>query len=107
MPSLRHPDLVADFALRLAHGLRLLSRAALRKQSSTAEQKTMENGVQQARNIDGSIVVDRRAMLPGPVLLVDDMVDSRWTMTGAAWLLRSNGCGEVWPLALARTGRGE
>ncbi len=39
----------------------------------------------------------------GPVLLVDDMVDSRWTLTVAAWLLRSKGSGEVWPLALALT----
>ena len=35
---------------------------------------------------------------------VDDMVDSRWTFTLAAWLLRSNGGGEVWPLALAQVG---
>jgi ATP-dependent DNA helicase RecQ len=40
----------------------------------------------------------------GPVLLVDDMVDSRWTLTVAAWLLRSHRGGEVWPLALAQTG---
>jgi len=41
------------------------------------------------------------------VLLVDDMVDSRWTLTVAAWLLRSHGCGAVWPLALAQTGGGQ
>jgi ATP-dependent DNA helicase RecQ len=39
------------------------------------------------------------------VLLVDDMVDSRWTLTAAAWLLRSHGSGEVFPLALALAGR--
>jgi ATP-dependent DNA helicase RecQ len=39
--------------------------------------------------------------LPGPVLLVDDIVHSRWTMTVGAWLLRENGSGEVWPLALS------
>lgn len=44
---------------------------------------------------------------PSAVLLVDDMVDSRWTLTLAAWLLRSNGSGPVWPLALARSGGGE
>ena len=43
----------------------------------------------------------------GPVLLVDDMIDSRWTMTIAAWLLRSHGSGEVFPLALAFTGHDE
>ena len=45
--------------------------------------------------------VDQSAMLDGPVLLVDDMVDSRWTFTVAARLLRHYGSGEVWPLALA------
>jgi len=48
---------------------------------------------------------DRRPR--GPVLLVDDMVDSRWTLTVAAWLLRRGGSGEVWPLVLAQTGHDE
>jgi ATP-dependent DNA helicase RecQ len=68
------------------------------------EQKTMKNGTQQARNVDGSLAVLDQPLPAGPVLLVDDMVDSRWTMTVAAWLLRTNGSGEVWPLALALTG---
>ena len=42
-----------------------------------------------------------------PVLLVDDMVDSRWTFTVAAWLLRTNGSGEVWPVALSQAGHDE
>lgn len=41
-----------------------------------------------------------------PVLLVDDMVDSRWTLTVAAWLLRSQGSGQVWPLVVAQAGGG-
>ena len=40
----------------------------------------------------------------GPVLLVDDLVDSRWTLTIAAYLLTSNHGGPVYPLALASTG---
>ena len=64
----------------------------------------MANSTQQARNVDGSLAISREPMPAGPVLLVDDMVDSRWTMTVAAWLLRSNGSGEVWPLALAFAG---
>jgi ATP-dependent DNA helicase RecQ len=63
----------------------------------------MANSAQQARNVDGSLEI--RGLVPeGPVLLVDDMVDSRWTLTVAAWLLRSHGSGEVWPLALAQAG---
>ena len=63
----------------------------------------MANSTQQARNVDGSLAISREPMPAGPVLLVDDMVDSRWTMAVAAWLLRSNGSGKVWPLALALT----
>jgi ATP-dependent DNA helicase RecQ len=43
----------------------------------------------------------------GPVLLVDDMVDSGWTLTFAAWLLRTRGSGEVFPLVLAIAGNDE
>ena len=64
----------------------------------------MANSAQQARNIDGSLALDGNPFPHGPVLLVDDMVDSRWTLTIAAWLLRSHGSGMVWPLALAETG---
>jgi len=39
-----------------------------------------------------------------PVLLVDDLVDSRWTMTVAARQLRRAGAGEVLPFALAVAG---
>ena len=64
----------------------------------------MANSTQQARNIDGSLAVSAKALRTAPVLLVDDMVDSRWTLTVAAWLLRSHGSVEVFPLALALTG---
>ena len=40
----------------------------------------------------------------GPVLLVDDVVDSRWTMTVAARALRRAGAEAVLPLALAIDG---
>ena len=36
----------------------------------------------------------------GPVLLVDDLVDSRWTMTVAARELRRHGADAVLPFAL-------
>ncbi len=39
---------------------------------------------------------------PVPLLLVDDMVDSGWTLTLAAVLLQRQGSGPVYPLALAK-----
>lgn len=105
VPSLRHPELVPNFARRLAATLHLPFHATLLKTDHRPEQKTMANSTQQARNVDGSLAVNEGAFPHGPVLLVDDMVDSRWTLTVSAWLLRKSGSGEVWPLALAETGR--
>ncbi len=102
--SLRHPDLVPEFARRLAAALNLPFDAVLVRTDNRPEQKTMANSTQQARNIDGSLAVSAKELRTAPVLLLDDMVDSRWTMTVAAWLLRSHGSGEVFPLALALTG---
>ena len=104
IPSNRHPELVPDFARRLAASLDLPFDPVLEKAEDREEQKTMANSVQQARNIDGSLAISTKKVRPGPVLLIDDMVDSRWTLTVAAWLLRSRGAGEVLPLALALAG---
>lgn len=106
VPSLRRPDLVPDLAERLAQALDLPFEPILVQSRDRPEQKTMANSTQQARNVDGSLEVVDPGPRDGPVLLVDDMVDSRWTLTVAAWLLRSHGSGEVWPLVLAQTGGG-
>ncbi len=104
IPSLRNPYLVPDFACRLAAALNLPFSRVLQKKGTRPEQKTMENSDRQARNVIRSLAVDKGAILPGPVLLVDDVVDSRWTFTVAAWELRRRGCGPVWPIALADAG---
>ena len=107
VPSLRHPELVPDFAQRLADALDLPFHPVLVKTDDRPQQKSMANSTQQARNIDGSMAIASAAVPKGPVLLVDDMVDSRWTFTIAAWLLRRHGSGPVFPLALALTGQDE
>jgi ATP-dependent DNA helicase RecQ len=107
VPSLRHSDLVPDFAQRLAAVLDLPFEIVLAKTDDRPEQKTMANSTQQARNIDGSLSLSGVPILSGPVFLIDDMVDSRWTLTVSAWLLRTNGCGEVWPMALSQAGHSE
>ncbi|TMA33359.1 MAG: hypothetical protein E6J87_10275 [Deltaproteobacteria bacterium] len=106
VPSKRHPSLMPDFARRLAAALGLPFASVLIQMADRPEQKTMANSAQQARNLDGSLSVIDEDLPPGPVLLVDDMVDSRWTLTVCAWLLRAHGSGEIWPLALADAGMG-
>jgi ATP-dependent DNA helicase RecQ len=107
IPSRRHPHLVPDFTRRLAAALNLPFHGVLEKTDDRPEQKTMANSSQQARNIDGSLAINEAVLPAGPVLLVDDMVDSKWTLTVAAFLLTSHGSGPVYPLALASTGHAE
>lgn len=106
IPSLRNTTLVPDFAERLAAALGLPFHPSLVKIADRPEQKSRANSAQQARNVEGSLGFARNPVLPGPVLLVDDMVDSRWTFTIAASLLRERGCRAVFPFALANTGSG-
>lgn len=105
IPSSRHPELVPDFAQRLADALGMPFVEALEKVKENEQQKAMQNNTQQVRNLDGAFAVAPELPL-GPCLLVDDMVDSRWTFAVAAWQLRAAGSGPVFPLALAQTGQG-
>lgn len=107
IPSLKHPEIVPSFARRLADYLGLPFYQVLVKTEDRPEQKTMANSSQQARNLDGSLGLVDQPIPRGPVLLVDDIVNSRWTLTVAAWLLRKAGSGEVWPVALSQTGHDE
>ena len=105
MPSLNHPDLVPDLARRLAEALGLPAIEAVTRTRHTNPQKTMQNSAQQLANLDRAFSV--KATLPsGPALLVDDIVDSRWTMTYVGSLLRRAGCSAVVPVALADGGQG-
>jgi ATP-dependent DNA helicase RecQ len=101
IPSRRHPRLVPDFARRLAVELGLQFVPALVRARDAAEQKTMANSTMQARNVLGTMQVVG-AVPPAPVLLVDDIVDSRWTLTMAGYLIRQHGGGVVHPFALAK-----
>ncbi len=105
VPSERQPDLVPDFARRLARQLGLPFVAAVEKVRANEPQRQQLNRFHRCRNLDGAFAVTGE--LPGgPVLLVDDVVDSRWTMTVVAALLRQAGSGPVWPVALATIGGG-
>lgn len=81
IPSRRHPDLVPDFARRLAAALGLPFRAILEKTDDRAEQKTMAKSVQQARNIDGSLAINTSSVPAEPVLLIDRPMTPRQALT--------------------------
>jgi ATP-dependent DNA helicase RecQ len=105
VPSRRHPALVMGFAQRLADRLGLPCQVALEKVQEVPEQKTMENRAQQAANVAAAFRASKPNVLSGPVLLVDDIVDSGWTLAMCGVLLRESGSGIVYPVALASAAR--
>ena len=102
VPSRRHPHLVPELARKLAGLLDLPYVNAIAKVRDTEPQKVQENSVHQCRNLDGAFEIVA-APNTGAVLLVDDLVDSGWTFTILALLLRQAGSGPVLPFALATT----
>jgi ATP-dependent DNA helicase RecQ len=103
IPSRRHACLVQDFVRRVSDRLGFPFVETLRKTCENREQKLMKNSLQQARNVDGVFEVIPEAVRSEPLFLVDDMVDSGWTLTVAAYQLRNAGSGSVYPVALAST----
>ena len=105
VPSRLRPALVPDCAQRLAAALRVPFLPVVVKTKDNEQQKTQQNQFYQCRNLDGVFSID--VPIPaGPVLLLDDVVDSGWTMTVIAALLRQSGAGPVWPVALATASAG-
>jgi ATP-dependent DNA helicase RecQ len=101
VPSQRRPELVADFARRLADAIGLPYVPALTMVKETTQQDRLENSRQQFLNVQGAFAADRAALEPGPALLVDDTVVSRWTQTEAGRALRRAGVPAVVPFGLA------
>ncbi|MDO5094525.1 MAG: RecQ family ATP-dependent DNA helicase [Propionibacteriaceae bacterium] len=109
VPSVTRPTLVASLATGIASAgrLELLGPLGLAPGAQPLNRST--NAAYRLRNVVHRFQVPndmatRLSLLPGPVLLVDDLVDSRWTLTVAARLLRQAGAGHVLPFALATVG---
>lgn len=103
--SKRHPKLVPDFAKRLADRLCIGYFEGIKKLDAE-EQKKFENSDGQYKNANDSFEIIQ--VKKENILLVDDMVDSRWTFTVCAMKMREMGSGDIYPFALANTaGRGD
>jgi ATP-dependent DNA helicase RecQ len=104
--SRRRPRLVRSLAERIAAVGRLPLLGVVSTVSSAPPDGPRGNSAQRVRALhDAFVLPDGLAAalgeLPGPVLLVDDLVDSGWTMTMVSRLLRRAGAPGVLPLALA------
>ncbi|MGX7676541.1 DEAD/DEAH box helicase [Plantactinospora sp. DSM 117369] len=108
--SRRRPRLVHGLADRIARVGRLpLLGEVPARDAGPAGAGPRGNSAQRVRALHGAFplsepLVGALAGLTGPVLLVDDLVDSGWTMTVVARLLRQAGAPGVLPFALAVAG---
>jgi ATP-dependent DNA helicase RecQ len=105
---------VASLARRIAEIGRLPDLGPLRYQAAPGHAaadgaQSQHNSAQRLRAVWRQLVVPapigaRLTDLDGPVLLIDDLVDTGWTMTVAAMTLREAGARAVLPLVLAAAG---
>ncbi|MEV4394321.1 RecQ family ATP-dependent DNA helicase [Nonomuraea sp. NPDC049607] len=106
VPSASRPQLVRGFAERLAQVGRLTYLGELGYRAGSPGRQF--NSAKRVQAIRGTLAMPKElgaaiADCGGPVLLVDDRVDTGWTMTLAAALIRHAGAPAVLPLALATT----
>ncbi|MDI5978004.1 RecQ family ATP-dependent DNA helicase [Amycolatopsis magusensis] len=105
MPSSSRPILVRDFAQRIAKIGRLDYLGSL---AAASERPRRANSAQRVADLWNRLslppeLAEAVAGLSGPVLLIDDVTDTGWTMAIAARLLRQAGAPAVLPFALAAT----
>jgi len=100
MASRSRPVLAADLAERLATVGRLPLLGTL---TQAGTPPSAANSAHRAAALLRSLRVPDLPALHGPLLLVDDRVDTGWTLTVAARALRHAGAPAVLPLALATT----
>ncbi|HWH00343.1 MAG TPA: DEAD/DEAH box helicase, partial [Pilimelia sp.] len=109
--SRRRPGLVESLARRIATVGRLPLLGAVPPAAGAAagEDAGRANSAHRVRALHDAYALPRAlastvAALTGPVLLVDDVVDSGWTMAMVGRLLRQAGAPAVLPFALALAG---
>lgn len=95
-----HPLLITSFARALARLGRLTDLGVLRY-APERRAVTAANSAYRVAALAGSWEPPAAVDPGGPVLLVDDVTDTGWTMTMAARLVRAAGAPEVLPFALA------
>lgn len=107
MPSVRHPRLVSSLARGLSEIGRIPYLGELSMLGGGPDHAPGGNSAFRLRDVWGKFAVpdagrDIISNLEGPVLLVDDLVDSRWSATVAAKALKDAGAKGVLLFALAQ-----
>jgi ATP-dependent DNA helicase RecQ len=100
--SARRPTLTSDLAEGMSRFLKkpVVGRWAIVDDSVAPGQGSM-NSAQRVSAVSRRFALQADSLEGAAVLLVDDLVDTGWTLTLAAQALRSAGAARVLPLALA------
>jgi ATP-dependent DNA helicase RecQ len=109
VPSAKHPLLVESVARGLAGAGRLDYLGSLDLVASGPTGEPGGNSAYRLSSVFGAFAVGPELSsalteASGPILLVDDLADSRWTLTVAARALRRAGADAVLPFVLALRG---
>lgn len=99
VPSTRHGRPLERFARRLALALGVEAVEAVRRRESRPPQKSMV--LKQAQCLNAWGAFEALAAPEGIGVLVDDVVDSGWTLAVIGAELRGRGSGPILPFALA------
>jgi ATP-dependent DNA helicase RecQ len=102
LDSQSHPVLIRSTVQRLAALGRLADVGTL-PYAPDRRPVTAANSAYRVAALNGAWERPQVQFPDGPVLLVDDMTDTGWTLTMAARVLRGAGAPEVLPFVLAST----
>lgn len=107
VPSVARGQLLEATARRLGEVGNLPVHEVLHRAFEAPPQARTQNSAHRLRNVWGAFEVDRGALPAAavrckPVLVLDDTLDSGWTMTVVAHQLLAAGTAAVLPLVLAR-----
>ncbi len=100
IPTRENSAQISALADRIATELEVPYLNILEQTGEMRPQHELANSYQKRWNVEDCVGTCGPVMA-GPVLLVDDVVDSRWTLTEASMVLRDEGSGPVFPFALA------
>jgi ATP-dependent DNA helicase RecQ len=104
IPSQSHPGMVEGLGEQLAERLALPFHAVVSVTDTKQRQAKLKNSYQKCWNVSDAFEISTEVP-DGPVLLMDDIVGSRWTLTEVSIELRTAGSGVVHPFALAERKR--
>ena len=100
VPSQRTGALVPSLAQRVAEALTIPYMQLVERAEHRPPQVEMQNSPHQAANVAGAFTLGEPP-LGGPVLLIDDLVDSGWTLNEIGRMMSRSGSGPVFPAVLA------